>query len=299
MILTLALRSLLARPIRSAVLAGGFGLGVAVMAALLGIGGGDPRAGARARARRRRRRRHRRRRPVGCECHVRALRRASAPVRSRRSVAVGGAHRLRAGALPDRRDAERRRSGPAAAFRASSARSAIRKRRRRRRGPTRRPIARGSRPIRSRSCARWIGSIRSRRAGARRVVGRVALLQRPRGVGRRFYLTFHRRSAPGIRPPAVGVRLQLERDGPHDVRSRRRRRSTTRRCSRPRRTSTVGRNRVRLDRPGVPHRVDLPAGERTRSAHGDIAVRRHAGPRRCRLSRFVAPEAGCRATSFR
>jgi hypothetical protein len=38
-ILTLALRSLLARPIRSAVLAGGFGLGVAVMAALLGIGG--------------------------------------------------------------------------------------------------------------------------------------------------------------------------------------------------------------------------------------------------------------------
>src|SRR6185295_7150972 len=39
MILTLALRSLLARPIRSAVLAGGFGLGVAVMAALLGIGG--------------------------------------------------------------------------------------------------------------------------------------------------------------------------------------------------------------------------------------------------------------------
>ena len=39
MILTLALRSLLARPIRSLVLAGGFGFGVAVMAALLGIGG--------------------------------------------------------------------------------------------------------------------------------------------------------------------------------------------------------------------------------------------------------------------
>jgi hypothetical protein len=39
MILVLALRSLLARPIRSVVLAGGFGLGVAVMAALLGIGG--------------------------------------------------------------------------------------------------------------------------------------------------------------------------------------------------------------------------------------------------------------------
>ena len=39
MILTLAIRSLLSRPIRSAVLAGGFGLGVAVMAALLGIGG--------------------------------------------------------------------------------------------------------------------------------------------------------------------------------------------------------------------------------------------------------------------
>jgi hypothetical protein len=38
-IFTLALRSLLSRPIRSAVLAGGFGLGVAVMAALLGIGG--------------------------------------------------------------------------------------------------------------------------------------------------------------------------------------------------------------------------------------------------------------------
>lgn len=39
MILTLALRSLLSRPIRSAVLAGGFGLGVSVMTALLGIGG--------------------------------------------------------------------------------------------------------------------------------------------------------------------------------------------------------------------------------------------------------------------
>jgi hypothetical protein len=38
-ILVLALRSLLSRPIRSAVLAGGFGLGVSVMAALLGIGG--------------------------------------------------------------------------------------------------------------------------------------------------------------------------------------------------------------------------------------------------------------------
>jgi hypothetical protein len=38
MIITLAIRSLFARPIRSAVLAGGFGLGVSVMAALLGIG---------------------------------------------------------------------------------------------------------------------------------------------------------------------------------------------------------------------------------------------------------------------
>jgi hypothetical protein len=37
-IVTLALRSLAARPVRSAVLAGGFGLGVAVMVALLGIG---------------------------------------------------------------------------------------------------------------------------------------------------------------------------------------------------------------------------------------------------------------------
>jgi len=38
MILKLAMRSLLSRPVRSLVLAGGFGLGVAVMAALLGIG---------------------------------------------------------------------------------------------------------------------------------------------------------------------------------------------------------------------------------------------------------------------
>lgn len=38
MILTLARRSLLSRPIRSGVLAGGFGLGVSVMVALLGIG---------------------------------------------------------------------------------------------------------------------------------------------------------------------------------------------------------------------------------------------------------------------
>jgi hypothetical protein len=39
MILALALRSLMSRPVRSLVLAGGFGFGVAVMAALLGIGG--------------------------------------------------------------------------------------------------------------------------------------------------------------------------------------------------------------------------------------------------------------------
>ena len=38
MILTLALRTLLAHPIRSAILAAGFGLGVAVMAILLGVG---------------------------------------------------------------------------------------------------------------------------------------------------------------------------------------------------------------------------------------------------------------------
>jgi len=38
MIVRLAFRSLMSRPVRSAVLAGGFGLGVAVMAALLGIG---------------------------------------------------------------------------------------------------------------------------------------------------------------------------------------------------------------------------------------------------------------------
>jgi hypothetical protein len=38
MILTVALRSLLTHPVRSAVLAGGFGLGVSVMATLLGIG---------------------------------------------------------------------------------------------------------------------------------------------------------------------------------------------------------------------------------------------------------------------
>ncbi len=34
----LAVRSLFARPVRSAVLSGGFGLGIAVMASLLGIG---------------------------------------------------------------------------------------------------------------------------------------------------------------------------------------------------------------------------------------------------------------------
>ena len=39
MLLTLALRSLAARPVRSAVLAIGFGLGVGVMAVLLGVGG--------------------------------------------------------------------------------------------------------------------------------------------------------------------------------------------------------------------------------------------------------------------
>src|SRR5438445_7583850 len=38
MILTLALRSLAVRPVRTGVLACGFGLGIAVMAALLGVG---------------------------------------------------------------------------------------------------------------------------------------------------------------------------------------------------------------------------------------------------------------------
>src|SRR5688572_29021272 len=38
MIITLALRSLFAHPVRNAVLAAGFGLGVAVMAILLGVG---------------------------------------------------------------------------------------------------------------------------------------------------------------------------------------------------------------------------------------------------------------------
>ena len=38
MIVRLALRSLTAHPVRTAVLAGGFGLGVAVMAILLGVG---------------------------------------------------------------------------------------------------------------------------------------------------------------------------------------------------------------------------------------------------------------------
>ena len=41
MLLTLALRSLAARPVRSAVLAIGFGLGVGVMAVLLGVGGSN------------------------------------------------------------------------------------------------------------------------------------------------------------------------------------------------------------------------------------------------------------------
>lgn len=38
MILRLALRSLATRPVRTAVLACGFGFGIAVMAALLGVG---------------------------------------------------------------------------------------------------------------------------------------------------------------------------------------------------------------------------------------------------------------------
>src|SRR5437867_10270969 len=38
MTIRLAIRSLLTRPVRSAVLCGGFGLGIAVMAALLGVG---------------------------------------------------------------------------------------------------------------------------------------------------------------------------------------------------------------------------------------------------------------------
>ena len=87
MILRLALRSLLAHPIRSAVLAAGFGLGIG------GDGGAarrrrrDPRAGARAGAGRRRRRRDRR--PVR-SARQRAVRHraCSRPARSPSRVAV-------------------------------------------------------------------------------------------------------------------------------------------------------------------------------------------------------------------
>ena len=213
MILRLALRSLLAHPIRSAVLAGGFGLGVARHGRAARDRRRDPRTGARAGAGRRRRRRHRRRDRAARRARGSSCRACSAPARSR-AGSRSPRRRVRANLyLIDAHGSTpvRARGGIPSLERALGDPETRGQSRLDRYRP---PIARGRRPIRRRGAARD-GSLPPdpRRAGARGVVGRVAVLQRPRN-GRALLPDVPRR--PARRLPAgasLGVRLQLERGG--------------------------------------------------------------------------------------
>ena len=212
MIVTLALRSLLAHPVRSAVLAGGFGLGVERHGRAARHRRGDPRAGAGAAARRRRRRRHRRRDRQADERAVRPLGRARR--RAARQSRSRSASPIRAGqALPDRR--ARHHAGPGA-----------------RRHPQ--PRARARRLRDARPCAAWTDTPADRAWAAPEgeavlramdrfhaipdVPARAAswaewLYFNGRGERRALLPDVPGRPAPPPGRRVVGVRLQLERAG--------------------------------------------------------------------------------------
>ena len=175
MIGRLALRSLTAHPVRSAVLAAGFGVGVAVMAILLGVagivleqaqspalvGGGDVE-------------------------HPLVAVGAGRDLCSRARCNRMRFDRAFAPRLPRTRPtsfcsttAERRGSPRAAASPASSASSAIRKSRIWQRGATQRMTRRGRGNRRRRTAPDRSVSRRARRSRVVGLVGRVALFQRP------------------------------------------------------------------------------------------------------------------------
>ena len=234
MIVTLALRSLLSHPVRSAVLAGGFGLGVAVMAALLGVGGvilEQARAPQLA---------------GGGDVVVGG---ASGKLTSARFVLSGV---LGAGPLaPQGRGGGADRSAPTLYLIDSRGTTPVRVRggipslERALGDPETRGVAAWTDTPADRAlgrAGRRSGAARDgslppdpRRAGARRVLGGVAVLQRPRG--RRALLPdVPGRPARRVRPARRRRPAAARSRRPHDVLRRRRRRSTSASCSPPRRT---------------------------------------------------------------
>ena len=280
MIGRLALRSLTAHPVRSAVLAAGFGTGVAVMAILLGVAevvleqARSPAAG-------RRRRRGRQRRPAGvtaarCCCRARcnrpALRdriRAASP--RARGAAVSCARRTaptpvdaRGGipslerALGDPEDGRRDRLGRHAG---------------RRRVDRARP---GRRAARDRPV-----SIQSRTRRPGRIVGGVAVLQRP--LGRRALLSDLPRRAPrGPTAHAAGRRSAAARSRRPDAD-----RSARRRARRRRRARGAGSDHRRQSRPAR-RRCATASHARSARRRGGGAVEATCSSRR-RRARLVPP----------
>ena len=270
MMLRVALRSLMTRPIRAAVLAGGFGFGIGVMAALLGVGQVIlEQAHAPALARRRR---HGDRRAVrlGVERPLPDLERAR---RARPGAACqDGVAVAERPAVPDdaggtdRRRGDRRHSQPREGVRRSRCPASPR-------GSTRPATSGGCIPIAATCCARWIAFTSCRTCNARATSWAEWLYfnGRTRDGRLRFYLTF----LVGPRRP------RRERRGrrPAAARSRRAGRRTTRpqtevddaRCSPAAPDLDIAGNRVRLD--GLRYRITLALP----GAGGDTHARRRAG----------------------
>ena len=296
MIVTLALRSLLSRPVRSAVLAGGFGLGVAVMAALLGVGevildqarapalvgGGDVVVG-------------------GATGRVTSARFVLSDVLGTGRSAIGSPsrrRRSRANLYLDRRRGAtpvRARGGIPSLERAlgDPETSGVS-----RRGPTRRPIARGHRRIRRTCCARWIAFIPIPDVPARAESWAEWLYFNGRAGATRFYLTFLAGPRLAVGGAALGVRLQLERGGTltsysdaaevDDATAAGDRAGPDRRAEQ--RALDGSEYRITIDLAG---RVRRPRAARRRSSSARCRADR------CRRSRCAAPAAGCPATSCR
>ena len=278
MIFRLALRSLRRGRCARRCSPRGFGLGIARDGGAARRRRRDPRAGATPGARRRRRCRHRPACPAS-STSARFLTRGvlgAGPLASQVAVASPS---MRAKLYSDRRARRDRGAGARRHPEPRSARSATRRRAASRHGRIPRPIARGPHPTAARCCARWIAFTRSPSARSRGVVGRVAVLQRPR-QGRALLPDVHVRPARRHRPADVGVRLQLERDG---------RMTSLRRVHRGRREGTArdrarphGRRQSRPPRWRVlPHRARSAGRDRRGARDRHDRARRHTRADRC------------------
>ncbi len=289
----LALRSLFAHPVRSAVLAGGFGLGVAVMAILLGVAEVVLEQ-ARSPGSRRRRRPGHQRAGGGCLPLASCCR---APCRRVRWPAACARHRR--GARPRCTScgtAARRRWRPGVGFRAASARSSI---------PRYPSVAAW---VDAPSDADWTAPdpadlLRSmdgfhrcaRRARARAASWAEWLYFNGRSPEARFYLTFL--AGPrAARWPARGRRAAAARSRRPDgdvQRVRRGRRSRDRSRARPTSRSAATASGCE----GLRYQLTLDLPRRRRPPRRRRSVHRGRGRQaRCRRSRSTAPAAGSPAT---